>query len=154
MNAQILQLISVTAFIVSGILLSIAVILFFRLEVPAIINDLNGKTAARQIRELREKNRQSLLSKGAGVPYDNGEEKRTDQQLSGMQKGKDETDQTNRLKEEETELSGESTQRLENESTELLEYDDTMLLDRNSVSAAGFRLTLEEMVIHTEERIV
>jgi hypothetical protein len=38
-------------------LLIVVVFMFFKMNIPAIIGDLNGKTAARQIQEIREKNK-------------------------------------------------------------------------------------------------
>ncbi len=57
MSAETLQMISVIAFILGGILLAVAILLFFVLDVRGLIDDLNGKTAVRQIQQLREQNR-------------------------------------------------------------------------------------------------
>ena len=45
MNAEIFQSISIAAFICSGILFTLAVFLYFKMDVRAIVDDLSGKTA-------------------------------------------------------------------------------------------------------------
>jgi hypothetical protein len=50
------QIISIAGYSLAGVLLVAAVFLFFKMNVPAIIGDLTGRTAARQIQEIRERN--------------------------------------------------------------------------------------------------
>lgn len=57
MDASTWNLISIVGYSLSGILLIVVVFMFFKMNIPAIIGDLNGKTAARQIQEIREKNK-------------------------------------------------------------------------------------------------
>jgi hypothetical protein len=57
MDASTWILISIVGYSLSGVLLIVVVFMFFKMNIPAIIGDLNGKTAARQIQEIREKNK-------------------------------------------------------------------------------------------------
>ena len=57
MDASTWYLISIVGYSLAGVLLIVVVLMFFKMNIPAIIGDLNGKTAARQIQEIREKNK-------------------------------------------------------------------------------------------------
>ncbi|MGG3564699.1 hypothetical protein ABES03_24185 [Neobacillus rhizosphaerae] len=54
MDATTWQIISIVGYSLAGTLLITAIVLFFKMKVPAIIGDLTGRTAARQIQEIRE----------------------------------------------------------------------------------------------------
>ncbi|WP_068673685.1 hypothetical protein [Oceanobacillus sp. Castelsardo] len=56
MNATTWQIISIVGYSLFGILLIAAVIMFFKMDVLAIIGDLTGKTAEKQIQAIREQN--------------------------------------------------------------------------------------------------
>lgn len=99
-----------------------AVILFFRLNIKAISDDLSGKTARRQVKELREQNRRPDSHKNNKIFYD-------EQKII----------ETNLLKEEGTVL-------LQEEGTVLLSVQEEPL-------ANGYRLLLNIIEIHSEERI-
>lgn len=56
MDASTWQTVSIVAYSLAGVLLAAAIFLYFKLNIPAIIGDLTGRTAARQIQEIREQN--------------------------------------------------------------------------------------------------
>ncbi len=122
MNAETIQIFAIISFIISGIFSVMAVILFFRLNIKAISDDLSGKTARRQVKELREQNRRPDSHKNNKIFYD-------EQKII----------ETNLLKEEGTVL-------LQEEGTVLLSVQEEPL-------ANGYRLLLNIMEIHSEERI-
>ena len=53
MSANAWLIISVVGFSLAGILLVVAAVLFFILHIPALIGELNGKTAMKQIENIR-----------------------------------------------------------------------------------------------------
>nr|WP_263324556.1 hypothetical protein [Neobacillus sp. Marseille-Q6967] len=57
MDAAAWLTISIVGFSLAGVLLITATFMFFKMNIPAIIGDLTGKTAARQIQEIREQNK-------------------------------------------------------------------------------------------------
>ncbi|WP_462410829.1 hypothetical protein [Neobacillus sp. Marseille-QA0830] len=59
MDATTWQTISIVGFSLAAVLLASAIILFFRLRILAVIGDLSGKTAAKQIQEIREQNKRT-----------------------------------------------------------------------------------------------
>ncbi len=59
MSANTWLIIAIVGFSLSGIALIAAVILFIKLNVPAIIGDLTGRTVAREIKAMRETNKSS-----------------------------------------------------------------------------------------------
>jgi hypothetical protein len=54
MDAITWQIISIVGYTLAGALLITAIVLFFKMKIPAIIGELTGRTAARQIQEIRE----------------------------------------------------------------------------------------------------
>lgn len=153
MNAEVLQVISIIAFSLSGIFLVVAAILFFKLNIRSVMDDLSGKKAERQIKELREMNRQASDSghnlyqpsmarasnETRNVTLSNGLAETTE-------KLKEAEDSTSLLQEEGTTLLGEGTTLLAEEGTTLL--NNVMQPLRN-----GYCLLFNEIVIHTKERI-
>ncbi len=57
MDAHIWKTISIVGYSLAGVLSATAIFLFFKLKILAIIGDLTGKTAAKQIQEIREQNK-------------------------------------------------------------------------------------------------
>ncbi|WML58831.1 hypothetical protein [Neobacillus sp. PS2-9] len=55
MNAITWQIISIVGYSLAAALLITAIVLFFKMKIPAIIGELTGRTAARQIQEIRER---------------------------------------------------------------------------------------------------
>ncbi|WP_338470822.1 hypothetical protein R4Z10_18910 [Niallia sp. XMNu-256] len=56
MDAQTWQLISIIGYSLAGLLFIIAITMFFKMSIWSIIGDLTGRTAAKQIQEIRERN--------------------------------------------------------------------------------------------------
>lgn len=149
MNAGILQMISIVAFILGGILLTVAALLFFVLDVRGLMDDLSGRTAERQIQQLREQNRQQ---------EDNNE----DRLLFETHATK--TDVTAKLPSEQEErttlLSGEESTTLLSEAEEGTtvlqqpEVGTTLLEDAERTTLPTENsLILNVIIIHTKERI-
>ncbi|MFC4802216.1 hypothetical protein ACFPA1_23190 [Neobacillus sp. GCM10023253] len=57
MGATAWQIISIVGYSLAAVLFIVAVVLFFKMNILAIIGDLSGRTAARQIEEIRERNK-------------------------------------------------------------------------------------------------
>jgi len=186
-SADVLQTISIIAFILGAVLAIVAVILWFRLNVRGIIDDLSGKKAERQIRELREQNKQEESDSNKGrVAYNPSTGKSTSK--LGFGKKKELTDKltepvivarsqvqdeqenaTALLQEEEGTVvleMEEGTMVLEQEiGTSVLEDEEgtivlsadeegtTVLGDIGIQLQNGYRMILNEIVIHTKERI-
>lgn len=56
MSASTWFLIAIGGFSLSGIALIVAILMFIKMNIPAIIGDLNGKTVAREIQAMRNAN--------------------------------------------------------------------------------------------------
>lgn len=56
MSADTYQVISIIAFSLAAVFFILAVILFIKFNVPGLINDLSGRTAMKQIQEIRRQN--------------------------------------------------------------------------------------------------
>lgn len=59
MDASTWFTISIVGFSLAGVLLIVAIIMFYKMNIIAIIGDLSGRTASRQIQEIREHNTNS-----------------------------------------------------------------------------------------------
>lgn len=57
MSVELLQNLSLTAFVASGALLVAAIILFFALGIRDVIGDLSGRTARRAIEDIRQQSK-------------------------------------------------------------------------------------------------
>jgi X-X-X-Leu-X-X-Gly heptad repeat protein len=56
MDATVWQIISIVGYSLAGLLFLVSIILFIKLNILAIIGDLTGRTAAKQIQAIREEN--------------------------------------------------------------------------------------------------
>lgn len=163
MNAEVLQIIAIIAFSLSGIFLVTAVILFFRLNIRSVIDDLSGKKAERQIKELREQNRQAgdngraLYQPSAGNSLTEWKNEGKSGRIARTTEKLPEKEEETTLLQEETEttiLAEEGTTLLGEEETTLLAEEGTTLLENTMPTlAGGYRLILNEIIIHTKERI-
>ena len=57
--SEILSLVSLISFALAAISLVVAVFIWFKFEIPAVISDLSGRTAKKSIQRLREDNEKS-----------------------------------------------------------------------------------------------
>lgn len=165
MNAGTLQLISIIAFSLAGVLTLISIYLFFKIDVRGIIDDLSGKSAERQIMAMREENnrQKNPLSRRSGKSSEtkkNGLTERTTLKLKNDDRTetlpKIDADKTTLLQEESTmplQMVEEETTVLE-ETTTVLQEDETVVLDENIKNTdKRYELVLNEIIIHTQEII-
>lgn len=165
MNAGTLQLISIIAFSLAGVLTLISIYLFFKMDVRGIIDDLSGKSAERQIMAMREENnrQKNPLSRRSGKSSEtkkNGLTERTTLKLKNDDRTetlpKIDEDKTTLLQEESTmplQMVEEETTALE-ETTTVLQEDETVVLTENAGNTdKRYELVLNEIIIHTQEII-
>lgn len=165
MNAGTLQLISIIAFSLAGVLTLISIYLFFKIDVRGIIDDLSGKSAERQIMAMREENnrQKNPLSRRSGKSSEtkkNGLTERTTLKLKNDDRTetlpKIDEDKTTLLQEESTmplQMVEEETTVLE-ETTTVLQEEETVVLDENIKNTdKRYELVLNEIIIHTQEII-
>ena len=60
MSVEALELIALICFIIAGLFLVTAVILFFVLKIPAVVGNLTGSTAKKAIEEMRKQNQSAI----------------------------------------------------------------------------------------------
>ena len=56
MTVELLQKLSLAAYIVAGVFLLLAIALFFLLDVPKLYGDISGRTAKKAIKAIRQQN--------------------------------------------------------------------------------------------------
>jgi len=56
MTIELLQTLSIVSYIVAGVLLLVAIALFFLLDVPKLFGDISGATARKAIESIRQQN--------------------------------------------------------------------------------------------------
>ena len=163
MNAGTLQLISIIAFSLAGVLTLIAIYLFFKMDVRGIIDDLSGKSAERQIMAMREENnrQKNPLSKRSAKSSETRKSSRMERTTVEL-KNEERTevlpkkDETTLLQEEATiplQMVEEETTVLE-ETTTVLQEEETVVLAENVKNTdKRYELVLNEIIIHTQEII-
>ena len=131
MNAEFFQIVSVIAFTMAIIFLVLAIILFFKLDIPAVIGELSGKTAAKQVAEIREQARIQSLKRRPVSEYRESDEV---------------TLQTSTLQNTKIQMSEEQTVLLTEETMLLGETEELKTTD-------GFHIVMDVVMIHTDKRI-
>lgn len=118
MSINMMQRISVTAFVLAGIFAVAALILWVILDVRGIIDGLNGKAAERQIRELREQNVRPQIT----LSWSDGKNMPVYQKVE--------------------------------ETVPLQREAETAVLPKEEMTVwNGYRLVLNEVIVHTGEEI-
>jgi len=139
MDASTWYLISIVGYSLAGVLLIVVVLMFFKMNIPAIIGDLNGKTAARQIQEIREKNK--LTGNKQHRPSTFNVERGT---LTAPVSSRFDSDSTEVLLMNETEVLEQGSEILMNE-TEVLEQGTEILINETEVLDNGTVVLAEDI---------
>lgn len=135
MNTMIYQIISWIGFGLAAIFLLIAIILFFSFDIISLHGEVSGKTAAKQMKEIREQNRKEANRRR--VPIKNEypvKEEAVSRTIPAVE------DEKTTVLEDETTLLEEGTVLLSNEEQNISENDGLILLE-------------DVMEIHTNETI-
>ena len=132
---MIYQIISWIVFGLAAIFLLIAIILFFSFDIISLHGEVSGKTAAKQMKEIREQNRKEANRRR--VPIKNEypvKEEAVSRTIPAVE------DEKTTVLEDETTLLEEGTVLLSNEEQNISENDGLILLE-------------DVMEIHTNETI-
>lgn len=167
-TAEILSLISVISYIISGVSLALAVFFFFKFNIPSVIGDLSGRTARKSIARMRASNEKAGGQgyKPSAANVNRG--KLTDTMhhtnkaaaaATARNSGVDDRPETGLLAENKaTAVTGQQTDLLDNEATGLLvDEDATAPLYEEPIRPAkrtgGKKMTMLDsvMLIHTDE---
>ena len=146
MNATTWLIIAIVGFSLSGIALIAAIFIFIKLNIPAVVGDLTGKTAAREVQAIRAANESGNHNTGNTENPDNGNEdnvrksamalahlskrldKTADMRTTGEMSGKEsETHKSNSVETRETEAfmpAGFTEPLMENPKTSVLSGND------------------------------
>lgn len=176
MTFNTLFTISQISYIVAAVAGAVAVFLWFKLKIPAVIGDLTGRTARKSIARTRSYNEQSgnksykpsATNVNRGSLTDSmsvGDKKRNTKKLQRKKTEAAEQLETGLLTESNAEdatglLNGEGTAPLAQETALLLDPDATAPLlnvDHTPVNRTGgvkIQLLEEILFIHTKEQIV
>ena len=167
--AETLSTLSIISFVVAGVALALAIVLWFFFEIPTVIGDLTGRNARKSIARMRTENEKSGV-KNYKESKTNAERGKLTETMSGI-KSKSASDgkmETGLLVENKAEvIETEETGLLESEATGLLEPDATgLLIDEDETATLGENVSREKrvggkpltiieeiMLIHTDEVI-
>lgn len=157
--ADILSVISLVSFILSGVALVLSILLFILLRIPAVIGDLSGQTAKKSIARMRVSNEKSG-SKSYRTNKTNAERGKVTATIKGIESNQNtEKPETGLLSDNKaTELKAQATALLEKETTGLLtDCDVTAPLNETpqKLKLGGKTLNVIEdiIIIHTDEVI-
>ena len=168
--ADTLSTLSIISFIIAGIALALAVVLWFFFDILTVINDLTGRTARKSIAKMRTQNEKSGVKKykESRTNAERGKLTETMSGIKGTSKDEKERLETGLLVENKAEtIEDEETGLLNDEATGVLISEETgLLVDENETVAlgkdvrtekrvGGKKLTIieEVMHIHTDEVI-
>mgnify|MGYP006939761896 FL=1 len=135
MNTMIYQIISWIGFGLAAVFLLIAIILFFSFDIISLHGEVSGKTAAKQMKEIREQNRKEASRRR--VPLKSEYPVKGEETFRTIPSAEEEK---TTVLEDETALLEEGTVLLSNEEQNISENDGLILLEN-------------VMEIHTNETI-
>ena len=158
--ADILSIISLVSFILSGVFLIAAIVLLVVFKIPSVIGDLSGRNAKKSIEKLRKNN-----EKTGKKSYSSSSVSISRGKLTEAIKDKDDTEnistngETGLLRENfKGKYNKKGTEILE-DATEVLEENSTTVLNESAeyntsrVSKIVFEYIEDIMLVHTEEVI-
>ena len=132
---MIYQIISWIGFGLAAIFLLIAIILFFSFDIISLHGEVSGKTAAKQMKEIREQNRKEANRRRVPIKNEYPVKEETVSRTIPVAE-----DEKTTVLEDETTLLEEGTVLLSNEEQNISENDGLILLE-------------DVMEIHTNETI-
>lgn len=138
MTAQAYNIISVSSFVLCGFTLSLSIFLFFKLRIRSVIGELSGKTAERQVEEIRKQNR--TIKKRASILMD--------EPVPSLES----TD----VLEKNNEIQDEATVALSETTLLMNDFDEnaTVLLSTDILKKEEYITLVDVMEIHTQEVIM
>lgn len=159
MSAELYQNISIVAFVLAAIFLIIAVILFFVFDIPAVLGELSGKTAAKQVAEIRAANKNAVAKRRPVSTSTSTTAKATGKLTQNKTNQLAKANQTNKIEEtellvennsNETELLTSETELLQPE-TELLTNETTLLSPETTLLSPETTLLSPETTLLSPE---
>ncbi|MGN1139422.1 MAG: hypothetical protein ACI4RM_08220 [Ruminococcus sp.] len=172
--AEILSIISIISFVLSGICIILAVFIFIKFRIPSVIGDLSHRTARKSIEKIRDYNEKSgaKLYKSSTTNINRGMLTDTmpnfkKESISEVKKAKlsknDSDPETGLLYDNQAKaVAKEETQLLDNSNeTELLDENETELLIENqsknvdirTAKKVDFEILDDVVLVHTDEVI-
>ncbi|WP_251548766.1 hypothetical protein [Neobacillus muris] len=169
MDATAWLTVSIIGYSLAGVLMAVTIFLFIKMKIPALIGELTGRTAAKQIQAIREQ-AHSGSNRAFLSPFDRlsrprsgrlgktGQTKETAPRPGSLPTEVIAVPETVLLDSETTELlSAPITEELPNGTREGLEettvLDPASLVDEKLVPAVEFKLVKDIKVTHTNEVI-
>lgn len=166
--AETLGTLSIISFVVAGITLAIAIVLWFFFEIPTVVGDLTGRTARKSIARMRAENektgtkkykesktnieRGKLTETMSGINRNTDDDRPETGLLAENRGGDTETEETGLLNAETSTVSDSETTGLlvdENETVSLGNEVET----KERIGGKSLTMIEEVMLIHTEEVI-
>lgn len=152
MSAELYQNISIVAFVLAAIFLIIAVILFFVFDIPAVLGELSGKTAAKQVAEIRAANKNVVAKRRTVSASASTTQKATGKLTQNKTNQLAKANQTNKIDETEilVENTGSETELLSSE-TELLQPETELLTNGTTLLSPETTLLSPETTLLSPE---
>ena len=159
MNATVWTIIAIIGFSLAGICLVVSIFIFIKLNIPAVIGDLTGKTVAREVKAMREN---EAIGYKKNYSYENVAS-RKESVMDGKLMGKahasrrldftsGQLNSTNSTKDENaTEvLTSNATEVLTSNATEVLVSNATEVLSSNAMNGTTVLSNTEELEVVEE----
>lgn len=140
MTAQAYNIISISSFVLCGFTVLLSIFLFFKFKIRSVVGELSGKTAERQVEEIRKQNR--TVKNRASILMDESKSHMADKEISDR-----------------TEPIQSSTDATQSEATTVLNETTLLINDENATVVLSFKqleeyiTVIDVMEIHTQEVI-
>ena len=160
MSATVWTIIAIIGFSLAGVCLIISIFVFFKLNIPAVIGDLSGKTVAREVKALRESEATGYKKNFSYSDMSSEKDRVYDGKLMGKAHASRRLDFTsgplNNTKDENaTEvLSSNATEVLVSNATEVLVSNVTEVLSQNVINGTTVLSNTEELEVVEEVPVV
>lgn len=172
--AEILSIISIISFVLSGICIILAVFFFIKFRIPSVIGDLSHRTAKKSIEKMRDYNEKSGVKYYKSSTTNINRGKITDTMTDLSKNSTSDIPQTNTLEsnsdpetgllsdnkaegvaEQETSLldNSDATSLLDENETELLTENQSASVDFSQTARAEFEMLDDVVLVHTDEVI-
>lgn len=160
MSADTWLIVAIVGFVVAGVAVITATVLFFVLHIRSVIGDLSGKTVAREIKAMRENNEQSgdKSFRSSRVNLERGkltekvdEPKKGGSRARGLP-GTDELAATDKLAGT-VRLTAATTTLLQNGTTTLLQEEGTTVLAAEGTTVLNENMTPDKPMVRVAFKV-
>lgn len=143
MSATTWLIIAIVGFSMSGVALAITIFMFIKMNIPAVIGDLTGKTVARQVKAMRDANKSNNDNVNIKLSLEKAENNSTENRITEPLSSDEKTEILYEVHETEVLSDSAGTEVLNEKEEKVYEW----------LEPVSFTVTKSIIQIHTDEII-